>query len=86
MRNVFSDPAISFLLILLIVHIIEFWAYTFILIIALQAKAEELTGKEAALFVTSGTMGNLVSGQYSGIIFSKPVSVWGNVSKAVSKY
>ncbi|CAH3170038.1 unnamed protein product, partial [Porites evermanni] len=28
---------------------------------ALQAKAAELTGKEAALFVTSGTMGNLVS-------------------------
>ena len=29
---------------------------------ALQAKATELTGKDAALFVTSGTMGNLVSG------------------------
>ena len=29
---------------------------------ALQAKAAELTGKDAALFVTSGTMGNLVSG------------------------
>ncbi|KAM7447588.1 putative low-specificity L-threonine aldolase 1 [Porites harrisoni] len=28
---------------------------------ALQAKAAELTGKEAALFITSGTMGNLVS-------------------------
>ncbi|CAH3199221.1 unnamed protein product, partial [Porites evermanni] len=36
---------------------------------ALQAKAAELTGKEAALFVTSGTMGNLVSGQYSRINF-----------------
>ena len=71
----FSDPAISSLLILFIVHITEFCAYTFILIIALQAKAAELTAKEAALFVTSGTMGNLVSGQYSGITFSKPVSV-----------
>ncbi|KAL9956747.1 hypothetical protein ACROYT_G038274 [Oculina patagonica] len=28
---------------------------------ALQARAAELTGKDAALFVTSGTMGNLVS-------------------------
>ncbi len=28
---------------------------------ALEARAAELTGKEAALFVTSGTMGNLVS-------------------------
>jgi len=40
----------------------------------LQAKAAKLTGKEAAFFVTSGTMGNLVSGQYSGTL-SKPVSV-----------
>jgi len=29
---------------------------------ALQTKAAELTGEDAALFVTSGTMGNLVSG------------------------
>ncbi|MGZ6343911.1 MAG: GntG family PLP-dependent aldolase [Candidatus Limnocylindrales bacterium] len=30
-------------------------------VIALEARAAELTGKEAALFVASGTMGNLVS-------------------------
>jgi len=29
---------------------------------ALQEKAAELTGKDAALFVPSGTMGNLASG------------------------
>ena len=28
----------------------------------LQAKAADLTGKDAALFVPSGTMGNLVAG------------------------
>src|SRR5688572_22483046 len=30
-------------------------------VIALEARAAELTGKEAGLFVASGTMGNLVS-------------------------
>src|SRR5439155_5958273 len=30
-------------------------------VIALEERAAELTGKEAALFVASGTMGNLVS-------------------------
>ena len=50
------------------IKILCLYFYTHIFI-ALQAKAAELTGKEAALFVTSGTMGNLVSGQYSRINF-----------------
>ena len=35
-------------------------------VIALEERAAELTGKEAALFVASGTMGNLVSAHGPG--------------------
>ena len=37
----------------------------FLYITELQNHMAELFGKEAALFVPSGTMGNLISGRYS---------------------
>lgn len=41
---------------------------------ALQNKAAELTGKDAALFVPSGTMGNLASGIYGHSPLNHPFS------------
>lgn len=40
---------------------------------ALQNKAAELTGKDAALFVPSGTMGNLASGIYGHSPLNHPM-------------